>query len=38
MSSDDESDEEHDHPEESRSEPVLERISGNGSRDFDWGE
>ena len=33
-----ESDEVHDHPEESRSEAVLERISGSGSRDFDWGE
>ena len=30
--------EDHDHPEDSLSEPVLERISSSGSRDFDWGE
>jgi cell division initiation protein len=27
-----------DHDDGSRSEPVFERISGGGSRDFDWGE
>jgi hypothetical protein len=29
---------EHDQAADSHSEPVLEPISGNGSRDFDWGE
>ncbi len=33
-----ESGEAHDDSGESRPEPVLERISGSGSRDFDWGE
>jgi cell division initiation protein len=33
-----EPDEEHDHPEQPRSARVLQRISGTGSRDFDWGE
>ena len=28
----------HEESEASASEPVLERIAGNGSRDFDWGE
>ena len=37
-SPDHDSGEDHDHPEDSLSEPVLERISGKGSRDFDWGE